>query len=79
MLDRDRFGSNRSKVINLIDSNKIEHDFTRKVFTLFGSCSKQTCDDWPNGTVVDAGATVCGRQKFRHRDSQSLFGEDEGM
>src|SRR3990170_5165242 len=35
-LDQDHFGSNRPKVINLIDSNKIEHDYFRKVFTLFG-------------------------------------------
>src|SRR3972149_989388 len=34
-IDQDDFGSKRSKVINLIDSKKIEHDFIRKVCTLF--------------------------------------------
>jgi hypothetical protein len=34
-LDRDDFGSNRSKVINVIDSNRLERDAGEKVLTLF--------------------------------------------
>ncbi len=35
ILDHDDFGSNRSKVINVIDSNSLEWDAGEKVLTLF--------------------------------------------
>ena len=34
-LDHDDFGSNRSKIINVIDSNKLEHDVIRKPLRTF--------------------------------------------
>ncbi len=34
-LDHDDFGSNRSKIINVIDSNRIEHDVVRKPVPTF--------------------------------------------
>ena len=34
-LDHDDFGSNRSKIINVIDSNKLEHDVVRKPLLTF--------------------------------------------
>jgi hypothetical protein len=34
-LDRDDFGSNRSKIMNVIDSNNLERDASEKVLTLF--------------------------------------------
>jgi tetratricopeptide (TPR) repeat protein len=34
-LDHDDFGSNRSKIMNVIDSNKLEHDVVRKPLRTF--------------------------------------------
>jgi hypothetical protein len=34
--DHDDFGSIRSEIINVIDSNSLEHDVVRKRFALFG-------------------------------------------
>jgi hypothetical protein len=34
-LDRDDFGSNRPKALNVIDSNRLERDAGEKVLTLF--------------------------------------------
>jgi len=35
VLDHDDFGSNRSKIMNVIDSNSLERDAGEKVRTLF--------------------------------------------
>ena len=42
--DHDDFGSTRSKIINVIDSNSLEHDVVRKPLRNFGIMSDQSGD-----------------------------------